>query len=75
MNDFAPRPSRSARIFTSVCPESILFTEDDIAREVKKCAAWLDERYQGAMPLAVSVLKGSVIFFCDLVRASPAVTV
>lgn len=49
--------------------ETILFTEDDIAREVKKCAAWLDERYQGAMPLAVSVLKGSVIFFCDLVRA------
>ena len=49
--------------------ETILFTEDDIAREVKKCAAWLDERYQGAIPLAVSVLKGSVIFFCDLVRA------
>ena len=49
--------------------ETILFTEDDIAREVKNCAAWLDERYQGAMPLAVSVLKGSVIFFCDLVRA------
>ena len=49
--------------------ETILFTEQDIAREVKKCAAWLDERYQGAMPLAVSVLKGSVIFFCDLVRA------
>ena len=24
--------------------ETILFTEDDIAREVKKCAAWLDER-------------------------------
>ena len=49
--------------------ETILFTEQDIAREVKKCAAWLDERYQGAMPLAVSVLKGSVIFFCALVRA------
>ena len=49
--------------------ETILFTEQDIAREVKKCAAWLDERYQGAMPLAVSVLKGSVIFFCDSVRA------
>lgn len=49
--------------------ETILFTEDDIAREVKKCAKWLDERYKGTTPLAVSVLKGSVIFFCDLVRA------
>lgn len=49
--------------------EKILFTESDIAREVKKCAAWLDERYKNTTPLAVSVLKGSVIFFCDLVRA------
>lgn len=49
--------------------ERILFTEQDIAREVKKCAEWLDKRYQNTTPLAVSVLKGSVIFFCDLVRA------
>ena len=49
--------------------ERILFTEEELACGVKKAAAWLDERYKGTTPLAVSVLKGSVIFFCDLVRA------
>ena len=49
--------------------ERILFTAEDIAAQVKKAAAWLDERFEGTVPLAVSVLKGSVIFFCDLVRA------
>ena len=49
--------------------ERILFTAEDIAAAVKKAAEWLDERYEGTVPLAISVLKGSVIFFCDLVRA------
>ena len=49
--------------------ERILFPAETIAEEVKKAAAWLDARYEGTMPLAISVLKGSVIFFCDLVRA------
>ena len=49
--------------------ERILFPAETIAEEVKKAEAWLDARYEGTMPLAISVLKGSVIFFCDLVRA------
>lgn len=49
--------------------ERIVFTEDEIREKVKEAAAWLDNRFQGSVPLAVSVLKGSVIFFCDLVRA------
>lgn len=50
--------------------ERILFTEEEIAAKVKEAAAWLDERYKDAqLPLAVSVLKGSVVFFCDLLRA------
>ena len=49
--------------------ERILFSAEEIAAEVKKAAAWLDERYEGCEPIAISVLKGSVIFFCDLVRA------
>ena len=48
--------------------ERILFSAEDIAAEVKRAAAWLDERFEGKEPLAVSVLKGSVIFFCDLIR-------
>ncbi|MDE7380124.1 MAG: hypoxanthine phosphoribosyltransferase [Clostridia bacterium] len=34
-------------------------------------AAWLDEKFAGTQtpPLAISVLKGSVFFFCDVVRA------
>lgn len=49
--------------------ERILFTEEELACGVERAAAWLDERYKGTTPLAVSVLKGSVIFFCDLIRA------
>lgn len=49
--------------------ERILFTEEEIHQKVQELAAWLDERYRGTTPLAVAVLKGSVIFFCDLVRA------
>ncbi len=49
--------------------QSIVLTEEQIAQKVKDAAKWLDERYAGKKPLAVSVLKGSVMFFCDLVRA------
>lgn len=51
--------------------ERVLLTEEEIEAQVKKAAAWLDERFAGkdTVPLVVSVLKGSVIFFCDLVRA------
>lgn len=51
--------------------ESIVLTEEQIAEGVKKAAAWLDEKFADAKEpvLAVSVLKGSVMFFCDLVRA------
>lgn len=49
--------------------ERIVFTEEQIREKVEEAAAWLDKRFEGSVPLAVSVLKGSVIFFCDLVRA------
>ncbi len=50
--------------------ERILFSEEEIAAKVREAAAWLDQRYPaGSVPIAVSVLKGSAIFFCDLVRA------
>lgn len=49
--------------------QSIIITDGEIKQKVKACAEWLDKRYAGKRPLAVSVLKGSVMFFCDLVRA------
>ncbi|MDE5990696.1 MAG: hypoxanthine phosphoribosyltransferase [Clostridia bacterium] len=49
--------------------QSVFLTEAQIQNQVKKAAEWLDKRFEGKKPLAVSVLKGSVMFFCDLVRA------
>lgn len=51
--------------------ERIVLSEEDLAKNVKKAAAWLDERFKDVQtpPLAISVLKGSVFFFCDVVRA------
>ena len=51
--------------------ESLVLSEEQIAEKVKCAAAWLDEKFKDAAtpPLAICVLKGSVFFFCDLVRA------
>lgn len=51
--------------------ESLVLSEEQIAQKVKEAALWLDERFKGVdkSPLAISVLKGSVFFFCDVVRA------
>lgn len=49
--------------------QRIFLTEAQIKEKVKEAAAWLDSRFAGKNPLAVCVLKGSVMFFCDLVRA------
>ena len=49
--------------------ERVILTEEEIAGRVKEAAAWLDERFRGTTPVAVCNLKGSAMFFCDLVRA------
>lgn len=49
--------------------QCVFLSEDEIKAKVKEAAAWLDCRFEGKTPIAVSVLKGSVMFFCDLVRA------
>lgn len=49
--------------------ERIYLTEEQIKEQVIKAAAYLDEKFEGKQPVAVSVLKGSVMFFCDLLRA------
>ena len=51
--------------------EKVVINEKQIAEKVKDVAAWLDEKFKDAEvpPLAISVLKGSVFFFCDVVRS------
>lgn len=51
--------------------QSIVLTAEQIKEKVGLAAAYLDKKFAGekSTPLAVSVLKGSVMFFCDLVRA------
>ncbi len=51
--------------------ESVVLTEEQIREKVQAAAAWLDAKFakSSQTPLAISVLKGSVMFFCDLVRA------
>ena len=51
--------------------ERVLFSEEEIAKKVKEAGIWLDERMKDVktMPLAIGVLKGSVIFMCDIIRA------
>jgi hypoxanthine phosphoribosyltransferase len=47
----------------------MLFDEERIALRVRELGAELSRDYDGEVPLLVSVLKGSVLFFGDLVRA------
>lgn len=49
--------------------QRVYLTEEQIRERVKDAAEWLDKRFKGKNPLAICVLKGSVMFFCDLVRA------
>ncbi|MDE6001441.1 MAG: hypoxanthine phosphoribosyltransferase [Clostridia bacterium] len=49
--------------------QCVLISEEEIKAKVKEAAAWLDKKFKGTNPLAISVLKGSVMFFCDIVRA------
>lgn len=51
--------------------ERLVLSKAQIAEKVGRAAEWLDEKFKNASsaPVAVSVLKGSVFFFCDVVRA------
>ena len=49
--------------------ERILFSQEEIAAKVKEVGAKISEDYAGKELVLVSVLKGSVVFFSDLIRA------
>ena len=48
--------------------EYIMLTEAQIKKKVKAVAKQLDKLYQGRRPVVVCILKGSVVFFSDLIR-------
>ena len=48
--------------------ERIMITEEQIAGRVREVAAQLDKLYEGRRPVVVCILKGSVMFFSDLIR-------
>ena len=49
----------------------ILLTEAQIAGRISELGAEISRQYQGEVPLLVAVLKGSMLFVSDLVRAIP----
>ncbi len=48
--------------------EKVLFSEEEIEKKVSEIAATINEDYKGKKVLMLCILKGSVIFFADLVR-------
>ncbi len=48
--------------------EKVLFTEEEIQKKVAEIAKKISEDYEGKKVLMLCILKGSVIFFSDLVR-------
>ncbi len=48
--------------------ERVLLTEEQIQERTKALAAQLDRLYAGRKPIVVCILKGSVLFFADLIR-------
>ena len=51
--------------------EKLILSEKQLASMARSTAAWLDDKFKDASvePIAISVLKGSLFYFCDVVRA------
>ena len=49
--------------------QSILYSEEQLADKVQQLGREISRDYAGKNPLLVSVLKGSVVFMSDLMRA------
>ncbi len=48
--------------------EYVMLSEEQILTRVKELAAQMDKLYDGRTPVVVCILKGSVLFFSDLIR-------
>lgn len=48
--------------------EYVMLTEQQIQEKTKEVAKQLDKLYEGRTPVVVCILKGSVLFFSDLIK-------
>lgn len=48
--------------------ERILYTEEQLKARIEEIAIALNEDYKDKRPLVVGILKGSIIFYSDLIR-------
>ncbi len=48
--------------------EYVMLTAEQIDKRVKELAAQMDKLYEGRTPVVICILKGSVLFFTDLIR-------
>ena len=51
--------------------ERIMLTEEQIQNRVRELGAQLAEEYKDKNPVMICILKGSTMFFADLLRAMP----
>lgn len=49
--------------------ERVLISAEEIAARIQEVTKQLDADYQGKEPIMICILKGSVVFFADLIRA------
>lgn len=49
--------------------ERVLIDEKQIAERIGEVAAKIDADYKGKMPIVICILKGSLVFCADLIRA------
>lgn len=48
--------------------ERVLFSEEELKTRIKELGAEIGREYAGKKPLMIGILKGSVMFFADLLR-------
>ena len=49
--------------------ERVLLTEEQIVKRVKELGEDLSKDYKDSVPVMICILKGSTVFFADLIRA------
>ena len=49
--------------------ERVLLTEEQIVKRVKELGEELSKDYKDSVPVMICILKGSTVFFADLIRA------
>lgn len=49
--------------------ERVLISKEQIDKRVKELAKQIDKDYEGKKPLFICILKGSIMFFTDLIRS------